>query len=229
MKTKILLAEDDPDFGMILKQYLELENFDVSWYQNPQDIEPMISSSDFPFDLGILDVMMPNIDGFSLARMIIKENNSFPLLFLTAKNQKIDRVTGLKIGADDYIAKPCDPEELVLRIKNILKRTAPNTPESLANIGQYMLDSTKLLLSHPDGDIRLTVREQELLLYLLKHNHSMITRDDILNTIWETNDYFTGRSLDVFISRLRKYFAHDPEIKIQSLRGIGFEVDFPGS
>ena len=228
MKTKILLAEDDPDFGMILKQYLELEDFEVSWFQNPEDIIELLSS-DFPFQIAILDVMMPNIDGFSLAKIILKEKNNFPILFLTAKNQKIDRLTGLKIGADDYIAKPCDPEELVLRIKNILKRTSPPITEIQIKIGQYLLDTQKLSLSHPNGNVRLTIREQELLLYLLKQNHSLITRDNILDNLWETNDYFTGRSLDVFISRLRKYFSNDPEVKIQSLRGIGFEVDFPTS
>lgn len=226
MKTKILLAEDDSDFGTILKQYLELEDFDISWFQNPEEIIPLLST-DFPFQMGILDVMMPNIDGFSLAKMILKEHHNFPLLFLTAKNQKIDRLTGLKIGADDYISKPCDPEELVLRIRNILKRTLPPMMEPQLKIGNYSLDTQKLLLSHPNGDVRMTVREQELLLYLLKHNHSTITRNDILDNLWETNDYFTGRSLDVFISRLRKYFSNDPEVKIQSLRGIGFEIDFP--
>ncbi|PWN63032.1 DNA-binding response regulator [Chryseobacterium phosphatilyticum] len=226
MKTKILLAEDDPDFGMILKQYLELEDFEVSWFQNPEGIVSRLTSY-FPFHMGILDVMMPNIDGFSLAKMILKEKNNFPLLFLTAKNQKIDRLTGLKIGADDYISKPCDPEELVLRIKNIIKRTTPAVTETLIKIGQYSLDTKKLLLSHPNGNARLTIREQQLLVYLLQHNHSAITRDEILDNIWETNDYFTGRSLDVFISRLRKYFSDDPEIKIQSLRGIGFDIDFP--
>ncbi len=226
MKTKILLAEDDPDFGMILKQYLELEDFEVSWFQNPEDIVPLLQS-DFPFQMGILDVMMPNLNGFSLAKMIVKEKSNFPLLFLTAKNQKIDRLTGLKIGADDYIAKPCDPEELVLRIKNILKRTLPAATESPIKIGAFSLDTTKLLLTHPNGNNRLTIREQELLLYLLKHNRTIITRDNILDHLWETNDYFTGRSLDVFISRLRKYFNSDPQIKIQSLRGIGFEIDFP--
>lgn len=228
MKIKILLAEDDSDFGTILKQYLELEDFEISWYQNPEDIVPLLTT-DFPFQIGILDVMMPNIDGFSLAKMILKEHNSFPLLFLTAKNQKIDRLTGLKMGADDYISKPCDPEELVLRIRNILKRTLPPTIDSQIKIGEYSLDTQKLLLSHPNGNIRMTVREQELLLYLLKHNHSTITRNNILDNLWETNDYFTGRSLDVFISRLRKYFSHDPKVKIQSLRGIGFEIDFPAS
>lgn len=226
MKIKILLAEDDSDFGTILKQYLELEDFEISWYQNPEDIVPLLTT-DFPFQIGILDVMMPNIDGFSLAKMILKQHNNFPLLFLTAKNQKIDRLTGLKMGADDYISKPCDPEELVLRIRNILKRTLPPTIDPQIKIGEYSLDTQKLLLSHPNGNVRMTVREQELLLYLLKHNHSTITRNNILDNLWETNDYFTGRSLDVFISRLRKYFSHDPKVKIQSLRGIGFEIDFP--
>ncbi|MDR2237240.1 MAG: response regulator transcription factor [Chryseobacterium sp.] len=228
MKIKILLAEDDPDFGMILKQYLELEDFDVTWFQNPEDIIPHLTSG-FPFHIGILDIMMPNMDGFSLAKMILKEKSDFPLLFLSAKNQKIDRLTGLKIGADDYIAKPCDPEELVLRIRNILKRIQPAAAATspVIKIGTYFLDTEKLLLSHHEGDTRLTIREQELLLYLLKHNQSTLKRDDILDTLWETNDYFTGRSLDVFISRLRKYFVHDPQIKIQSLRGIGFEIDFP--
>ncbi|MCS3530878.1 response regulator transcription factor [Chryseobacterium sp. JUb7] len=226
MKTKILLAEDDPDFGMILKQYLELEDFEVTWFQNPEEIIPLLTS-EFQFHIGILDIMMPNIDGFSLAKMILKEKTSFPLLFLTAKNQKIDRLTGLKIGADDYIAKPCDPEELVLRIKNILKRTTSTAIETSIKIGEYLLDTEKQLLSHPKENIRLTIREQELLLYFLKHHQKTLKRDDILDNLWETNDYFTGRSLDVFISRLRKYFQHDPKIKIQSLRGIGFEIDFP--
>lgn len=226
MKVKILLAEDDSDFGMILKQYLELENFNVSWFQNPEDILPILAK-DFYFNIGILDIMMPNIDGFSLAKIILKEKPDFPLLFLTAKNQKIDRLTGLKIGADDYIAKPCDPEELILRIKNILKRTFTSETITQYKIGSYILDTEKLLLSHPKEKIRLTIREKDLLLYLLKFNHKTIKRDDILNNLWETNDYFTGRSLDVFISRLRKYFQHDDKIKIQSLRGIGFEIDFP--
>lgn len=226
MKIKILLVEDDADFGMILKQYLELEDFHVTWFQNPEDILPILTA-DFNFQIGILDIMMPNMDGFSLSKIILKEKPQFPILFLTAKNQKIDRLTGLKIGADDYIAKPCDPEELILRIKNILKRTSHSTLQVHVKIGAYNLDSEKLVLSHPKGDIRLTIREKDLLLYLLKHNHQMIKRDDILDTLWETNDYFTGRSLDVFISRLRKYLIEDPAIKIQSIRGIGFEIDFP--
>ena len=226
MKTKVLLVEDDPDFGLILKQYLELSDFEVSWFQNPVDIVEILNSN-FTFNIGILDIMMPNIDGFSLAKVILKEKPNFPLLFLSAKNQKIDRLTGLKIGADDYIAKPCDPEELILRIKNILKRILPNTTETRFKIGAYLLDGESLLLSHSEEKVRLTIREKDLLLYLLKKNNQTIKRDDILDELWETNDYFTGRSLDVFISRLRKYLHRDSRIVIQSIRGIGFEINFP--
>jgi two-component system response regulator CssR len=225
MKNKILLAEDDADFGMILKQYLELEDYDVDWFQNPEKIVSIINV-DFQYSIGILDIMMPLIDGFSLAKLILKANPDFPLLFLTAKDQKIDRLTGLKIGADDYITKPCDPEELVLRIRNILKRTSTNVNDTQMKIGEYVLDFDKLLLIHTNGNIRLTIREKDLLIYLLKNNKKLIKRDDILNHLWEANDYFTGRSLDVFISKLRKYFIHDPIIKITSVRGVGFEVDF---
>ncbi|MCU7619097.1 response regulator transcription factor [Chryseobacterium sp. PBS4-4] len=226
MNTKILLVEDDSDFGMILKQYLELEDFEVVWFKNPEDVVTVLAS-DFPYQFGILDIMMPKMDGFSLAKVILKQKPQFPLLFLTAKNQKIDRLTGLKIGADDYLAKPCDPEELILRIKNILKRTTAHSPDLQQKIGDYILDSDKLLLIHPKGNIRLTIREKDLLIYLLQHNNQMIKRDAILDNLWETNDYFTGRSLDVFISKLRKYLNHDPTIKILSVRGIGFEINFP--
>lgn len=226
MKTKILLVEDDADFGLILKHYLELSGFEVVWFQNPEEVLEILKT-DFWFNIGILDIMMPNIDGFSLAKILLKENPHFPLLFLSAKNQKIDRLTGLKIGADDYIAKPCDPEELILRIKNILKRVISPTLETNFKIGEYTLDSEKLLLTHTKEKVRLTIREKDLLLYLLKQNKQTIKRDDILDNLWETNDYFTGRSLDVFISRIRKYFRHDEQIKIQSVRGVGFEIDFP--
>ena len=226
MKTKILLVEDDADFGLILKHYLELSDFEVVWFQNPADVLDILKY-DFCFNIGILDIMMPNIDGFSLAKIILKEKPNFPLLFLSAKNQKIDRLTGLKIGADDYIAKPCDPEELILRIKNILKRVSSPPLETNFKIGEYSLDSEKLLLTHRNEKVRLTLREKDLLLYLLKQNKQTIKRNDILDNLWETNDYFTGRSLDVFISRIRKYFRHDEQIKIQSIRGIGFEIDFP--
>ncbi|WP_313214047.1 response regulator transcription factor [Soonwooa sp.] len=227
MNPKILLVEDDADFGMILKQYLELSDFEVIWFQNPEDVLEIIETQ-FDFQIGILDVMMPNIDGFSLAKHLLKKQANFPILFLTAKNQKIDRLTGLKLGADDYISKPCDPEELVLRIQNILKRsTFLAIPQTEIKIGSYLLNTEKLQLEHPKGKHKLTLKENELLLFLLNHNHQLLKREVILENLWENTDYFSGRSLDVFISRLRKYFADDDSIKITSIRGVGFEIDFP--
>lgn len=227
MPPKILLAEDDSDFGMILKHYLELSDFEVMWFQNPLEIMTLLEQK-FPFDIGILDIMMPHLDGFSLAKSILKKYPEFPLLFLTAKNQKIDKLTGLKIGADDYITKPCDPEELVLRIQNILRRSQPkNTVEETLKLGEYLLNTKNLTLHHPTEKIRLTIKEKDLILYFLQHNHQTVTREEILGQLWENSDYFSGRSLDVFISRLRKYFLHDTRISIASIRGIGFEIDFP--
>ncbi|SKC09449.1 DNA-binding response regulator, OmpR family, contains REC and winged-helix (wHTH) domain [Soonwooa buanensis] len=227
MNPKILLVEDDADFGMILKQYLELSDFEVIWFQNPEDVLEIIETQ-FDFQIGILDVMMPNIDGFSLAKHLLKKQANFPILFLTAKNQKIDRLTGLKLGADDYISKPCDPEELVLRIQNILKRsTFTAIQQTEIKIGSYLLNTEKLQLEHPKGKHKLTLKENELLLFLLNHNHQLLKREVILENLWENTDYFSGRSLDVFISRLRKYFADDDSIKIMSIRGVGFELDFP--
>lgn len=227
MNPKILLVEDDADFGMILKQYLELSNFEVIWFQNPEDVLEIVETQ-FDFQIGILDVMMPNIDGFSLAKHLLKKQANFPILFLTAKNQKIDRLTGLKLGADDYISKPCDPEELVLRIQNILKRsTFTVVQQTEIKIGSYLLNTEKLQLEHPKGKHKLTLKENELLLFLLNHNHQLLKREVILENLWDNTDYFSGRSLDVFISRLRKYFVYDDSIKITSIRGVGFELDFP--
>ena len=227
MNPKILLVEDDADFGMILKQYLELSDFEVIWFQNPEDVLEIIETQ-FDFQIGILDVMMPNIDGFSLAKHLLKKQANFPILFLTAKNQKIDRLTGLKLGADDYISKPCDPEELVLRIQNILKRsTFTAIQQTEIKIGNYLLNTEKLQLEHPKGKHKLTLKENELLLFLLNHNRQLLKREVVLENLWENTDYFSGRSLDVFISQLRKYFAYDDSIKIMSIRGVGFELDFP--
>ncbi len=228
MKTKLLLIEDDEDFGTILMQYLNLSDFEVTWFMNPLDVVHLISEK-LNFDIVILDVMMPHLDGFSLSQKIKEMHPHLPFIFLTAKNQKIDRLTGLKIGADDYQTKPCDPDELILRIHNILKRYKPLQASKPVSIGSYNFDHQNLVLSHPNEKIRLTQREADLLLLLLQYNHSLIKRDVILNTIWNLDDYFSGRSMDVFISRLRKYFQYDKRIEILSIRGVGFEINFPSS
>ncbi|MDQ1097656.1 MULTISPECIES: response regulator transcription factor [Chryseobacterium] len=228
MKTKILLVEDDHDFGLILKKYLELSGFEIYWVQDPKDVLRK-GINLLSFDIGILDIMLPNIDGFSLAKIILERHPDFPILFLTAKNQQIDRITGLKIGADDYISKPCDPEELILRIKNILKRSIVKNTKGEIKIGEYILNAEKLSLSHHKENVRITMREKDLIILFLNYNRQTIKRDEILDKIWKTNDYFTGRSLDVYISKVRKYFRHDESIKIISIRGVGFELEFPES
>lgn len=224
-KIKILLVEDEADFGFILKQYLEIYGFEVLWYKNPLDALQNITLFQ-NHDIAILDVMMPDLDGFSLAKQL-QSKVSFPFLFLTAKNQQIDRILGLKLGADDYISKPCDPEELILRIHNILKRTESTTELTNYKIGTYQFLPDQLVLKHQDTVIQLTEREVELLLFLIRYNNQVITREMILNDVWKSNDYFTGRSMDVFMSRLRKYFQYDDQIKIQSVRSVGFLISFP--
>lgn len=222
------MVEDDHDFGLILKKYLELSGFEIYWVQDPKDVLRK-GINLLSFDIGILDIMLPNIDGFSLAKIILERHPDFPILFLTAKNQQIDRITGLKIGADDYISKPCDPEELILRIKNILKRSIVKNTKGEIKIGEYILNAEKLSLSHHKENVRITMREKDLIILFLNYNRQTIKRDEILDKIWKTNDYFTGRSLDVYISKVRKYFRHDESIKIISIRGVGFELEFPES
>ncbi len=226
MHGKILLVEDDVDFGFMLKQYLGYADFDVNWINDPLLVQGDIAGLN-QYDIIILDVMMPHISGFSLAKEIRSIYPELPLLFLTAKNQKIDKLTGLKIGADDYITKPCDPEELILRIRNIIRRSkqSSNHIQSIG-IGLYTFYPQNLILSTTESQIQLTDRESKLLSFLLDHKDRLITREEILDNVWETNDFFTGRSMDVFISRLRKYLQQDPSLSIQSIRGIGFKVFF---
>lgn len=224
MKPKILLVEDDQDLGMVLKQYLEFSDFEVSWIPNPEEIlknKKQLES----YQLAILDVMLPVIDGFELSKEI-RKTSDIPFLFLTAKGQSIDRILGLKLGADDYITKPCEPEELILRIKNILKRNE-SSYKQIVKLGNYTFIPSQFQLMFGSETIQLTEKESELLLLLSRNNHKIINRKEILETLWGENDYFLGRSLDVFMTRLRKYFQKDDRIKFDSVRGIGFRVDFP--
>lgn len=224
MKLKILLVEDDPDLGMVLKQYLEFSDFEVRWIPNPEEI---LNERDLMngYQLAILDVMLPVMDGFELSREI-RKTSEIPFLFLTAKGQSIDRILGLKLGADDYITKPCEPEELILRIRNILKRQQ-HTVQTVISLGSYSFIPSQFRLIFKDQAIQLTEKESELLLLLSKKNHQIVSRKEILETLWGENDYFFGRSLDVFMTRLRKYLQHDKRIRFDAVRGIGFNIEFP--
>lgn len=224
MKTRILLVEDDSDLGMVLKQYLEFSDFEVNWISNPQLIlnnRGIIND----YELAILDVMLPFMDGFELSKEL-RKTSQIPFLFLTAKGQSIDKILGLKLGADDYITKPCEPEELILRIKNILKRQQ-NTTNEIIKIGNYSFIPSQFQLKFETEIFQLTEKESELLLLLSRNNHKIINRKEILENLWGENDYFLGRSLDVFMTRLRKYLQKDNRIKFDSVRSIGFKVEFP--
>ena len=216
---KILLVEDDVDLGNVMKQYLEINDFEINLCRNGK--EGLASFKNDTYDLCILDVMMPKIDGFTLARYIRDEDDSVPFIFLTAKNQKIDRVTGLKLGADDYITKPFEIDELVLRLRNILRRTQTIDSEK-QQIASFIFCEKQQLLEKNETQQRLTKQEAKLLAFLLKNKNEIVKRSDILIQLWGNIDYFNGRSLDVFISRLRKYLKTDENIEIETVRGIGY-------
>ncbi|SHJ89046.1 response regulator transcription factor [Epilithonimonas mollis] len=224
MKPRILLVEDDRDLGMVLKQYLEFADFEVGWFSDPQDILTDKTIID-RYQLAILDVMLPVMDGFELSR-VIRKTSGIPFLFLTAKGQSIDRILGLKLGADDYITKPCEPEELILRIKNILRRHQAAV-DTVIKMGLYCFIPSQFQLLFQNETIQLTEKEAELLLLLSRNNRKIVSRKDILESLWGGNDYFFGRSLDVFMTRLRKYFHNDERIRFDAIRGIGFRVEYP--
>lgn len=225
MSSHILLVEDDLDLGLVLKQYLKFSGFEVTWFSNPLDVAENLAALD-NIQLAIIDVMMPEMNGFDLSK-IISEHSKIPFLFLTAKAQSIDRILGLKLGADDYIAKPCEPEELLLRVKNILKREQKSELAQSISIGNYGFLPSQYQIVFNDKTYTITEKETELLILLTQNNHNVVNRKEILEKLWGENDYFLGRSLDVFMTRLRKYFKEDDRIKFDSVRGIGFKVEFP--
>ncbi|MBN1132505.1 MAG: response regulator transcription factor [Bacteroidales bacterium] len=215
----ILLVEDDIDLQKVLAQYLELSGFKVTTANHGKHgLEKFIAGH---FDICIFDVMMPVMDGFTLAAKIITMDPGIPVIFLTAKNQKEDRLKGLKLGADDYITKPFEAEELVLRINNILKRSGKTESETV-QLGRLEIRFDELLIKDSENDYQLTPREGELLRYLLNNPNRVLKREEILTSLWGQNDYFMGRSMDVFISRLRKYLGGEPIVKLDTVRGIGF-------
>jgi DNA-binding response OmpR family regulator len=215
----LLLVEDDIDLQKVLAQYLELSGFTI--YTANHGKHGLKVFRDNHVDLCILDVMMPVMDGFTLAGEIRKIDPNMPVVFLTAKNQKEDRLKGLKIGADDYITKPFEAEELVLRINNILKRSG-RLEASSARIGRLHIQYGELLIEDGESSFNLTPREAELLKYLIENQNKVVKREQILEELWGQNDYFLGRSMDVFISRLRKYIQAEPSISLETKRGVGF-------
>ncbi|GGG86504.1 DNA-binding response regulator [Parapedobacter pyrenivorans] len=232
MKPKLLYVEDELDLGNVTKQYLEAMNFEVTWCTNGKNAYQEYLHHETTYSLVIIDIQLPDINGFDLARKIVEYNKNAFFLFLTARKEKKDRLYGLDIGAMDYITKPFDIDELVLRIRNITRRTKPTEEKSQPDtieIGNIVLNKESLSLS-VDGHIKttLTLREAELLEYLYTYRNSIVKREDLLVRFWGENDYFMGRSLDVFISRLRKLLRHSSSgVRIENIYGVGFILSVP--
>lgn len=231
MKTRVLLVEDEADLGNVVKQYLEISDFEVDWLQNGKLAYEQIRKDPSRYHIILIDVSMPEMDGFQLAEKIVALGYDIAFLFLTARNEKADRLRGLKIGADDYISKPFDVDELVLRIKNIIRRTPVTVPAGRSPIVrgdiQFYKDTLRLHIGR-QKEIVLTPRESELLDYLFRNENRVLRREEILTQLWGENDYFLGRSLDVFISRLRKHLSMSRFIRIDNVYGVGFVFKVEG-
>ena len=224
---KILLVEDDQTLNFIIKDNLEENGYIVtSVIDGRQAVDTFFSEK---FSLCLLDVMLPKMDGFSVAREIRKKDEHTPILFLTARSMTEDRINGLSLGGDDYITKPFSMEELLLKIKIFLKRSSlqeqPLTLRNSCRLGEFQFFFDDLVLEINDQRKTLTYKEAELLRYFCENPNKVLSRSDILKNVWGSDDYYLGRSLDVFISRLRKYLKEDSSIKIINLHGIGFRFN----
>ncbi|MCF8713926.1 response regulator transcription factor [Joostella atrarenae] len=222
---KILLVEDDNSLGYLLSEYLKMKSFQLVWAKDGLMALEILKKEDF--DLIILDVMMPKMDGFTLASKVRDSFPSIPFIFLTARSLKIDVLKGFSLGAVDYLKKPIDEEELVVRIQTLLSRLKINSPENSdsdeISIGNYKFHYKNQQLKYREEDVvSLTARESELLMFLYRHKNELSLHKDILVTIWGENDYFNRKSLNVFISHLRKYLSKDASISIENVHNKGF-------
>jgi two-component system, OmpR family, response regulator len=222
---KILLAEDDSNLGILLKNYLTAKNYETTLVRTGTQALDVFSTASF--NLCIFDIMMPEMDGLTLAKEIRLSNHDIPIIFLTAKNQQEDIIEGFISGADDYVTKPFSMEELLYRIEAILRRagnSAVSSKEGPYSIGSFSFDPLKQMLSHKGKPIKLTTKESELLDLLYRHHNEILERNYALKTIWIDDNYFNARSMDVYISRLRKYLSKDPSLKILNVHGKGYKL-----
>jgi len=224
-KTKLLLAEDDENLGLLLKEYLVAKGYDANLYPDGEAAYKGFMREHY--DICILDIMMPKKDGFTLAKDIRIVNPDIPVIFLTAKNMKEDVLEGFKLGADDYITKPFSMEELIMRIEAILRRTSQ---ESLSNsqpvftLGKYTFDTRKQTLTEGEEVVKLTTKESDLLKLLCQNANKILERNYALRSIWIDDNYFNARSMDVYITRLRKYLKQDSDVKILNIHGKGYKL-----
>jgi DNA-binding response OmpR family regulator len=227
MKPNILLVEDDKNLGFVLKDFLELSGYGVQLCEDGvSGLETFLQGI---YDLCILDVMMPLKDGFTLAQEIRKSNRMVPIIFLTAKSMEEDKIRGFKSGGDDYVTKPFSTEELKLRIEALLKRSVYQAgygeQETIYKIGNFSFDYSNQLLTSPAGERRLTRKEAELLKLLCQNTNKVLRRELALKTVWGEDDYFLGRSMDVYITKLRKFLSDDPGVSIVNVHKIGFKLE----
>ncbi len=226
MLPKILLVEDDETLGFLLKEFLRARDFEVDWAKNGADGLRFFNEN--PYDLCLLDVMMPALDGFTVAELIRNRRSDLPIIFLTAKSLHADVVRGFKAGADDYIKKPVDEEELVARIQAVLKRAADKAASagtgyfSVYQIGAYIFDSQRFTLTFEGQPQLLTEMESNLLKLLCDSRGQLVQREFVLQKMWGRNDFLARKSMDVFISRLRKYLSNDPKVQIVNVHSSGF-------
>jgi len=222
--VKILLAEDDENLGGMLKNYLTAKSYETDLYEDGE--KAFTGFTNNQYDLCILDVMMPLKDGFTLAQDIRNINKTVPIIFLTARSMKDDVLEGFKIGADDYISKPFVMDELLFRIEAILRRVKCDEPQQqlFFTLGKYTFDTQKQVLESKDSFLKLTTKESELLLLLCINANQVLERNYALKTIWEDDNYFNARSMDVYITKLRKFFKDDPDVEILNVHGRGFKL-----
>jgi DNA-binding response OmpR family regulator len=224
-RSKILLVEDDPSLGFVIKDNLQMKGYDVTLCKDGAEGEKCFD--EHRFNLCIFDVMLPKKDGFSLARSVREKNRNVPILFLTAKGMIEDKLAGFQTGADDYITKPFSLDELLYRIQVFLRRSDTNevSDEKIYQVGSYQFDPFNLVLKMDGAEKTLTQKEAEVLKLLYKNRDRVMKREEILTKVWGNDDYFMGRSMDVFISKLRKYLKDDPAIQIVNYHGVGFRLE----
>lgn len=222
-KYKVLLVEDDVNLGFLLTEFLEENQFEVKLCKDGE--RALLAWNSSNYDFCIFDVMLPRLDGFTLTKNIRQQNKTVPILLLTAKSLKEDKIRGFNLGIDDYLTKPFDEEELLCRMNAILNRTfqlESDKFESIFSIGNYSFDCKNQALIIHSKVQRLTKKENEILRFLCLSKNKISDRNDLLNTVWGKTDYFTGRSLDVFISKLRRYLKDDPQVKIEGIPTVGY-------
>ncbi len=226
MKIKILLVEDDANLGFIISDQLKSDGYAVTLCTD--GAEGYQRFNDESFHMCIFDVMMPKKDGFTLAKDIRKINAKIPILFLTAKSSDEDKIEGFKAGGDDYLTKPFNVEELQLRVAAMLRRVdikIPDQESSIYQLGDYTFDTVNFSLKHPEFEKSLTKKEAQILKILCKFKNQVVAREIVMTGVWGQDDYFIGRSLDVFITKLRKYLKEDERIQILNVHGIGFKLE----